>query len=76
MRMMKKERPKRCPACKKPTAWEGNPFRPFCSERCKLLDLGDWATERYRIPTAQGGEEAGGEPAASEEEEGGEGAKR
>jgi endogenous inhibitor of DNA gyrase (YacG/DUF329 family) len=39
-----------CPTCKKETAWEGNPFRPFCSERCRLLDLGKWASEEYRIP--------------------------
>jgi endogenous inhibitor of DNA gyrase (YacG/DUF329 family) len=30
--------------------WEGNPDRPFCSERCRLIDLGAWASERYRIP--------------------------
>jgi endogenous inhibitor of DNA gyrase (YacG/DUF329 family) len=30
--------------------WEGNSHRPFCSERCKLRDLGNWASERYRIP--------------------------
>lgn len=39
----------KCPMCKKETPWEGNPFRPFCSERCKLLDLGAWAKEEYRI---------------------------
>ncbi|MBZ0093487.1 MAG: DNA gyrase inhibitor YacG [Sulfuricellaceae bacterium] len=40
-----------CPICKKPTEWStNNPFRPFCSERCKLIDLGQWATESYRIP--------------------------
>ena len=38
-----------CPACRRRTAWQGNPFRPFCSERCKLHDLGNWALERYRI---------------------------
>lgn len=27
-----------------------NPSRPFCSERCKMIDLGQWATENYRIP--------------------------
>jgi endogenous inhibitor of DNA gyrase (YacG/DUF329 family) len=36
--------------CKKITTWEENPWRPFCSERCKLLDLGAWASEGYRIP--------------------------
>jgi len=30
--------------------WEGSPWRPFCSERCKLVDLAAWADERYRIP--------------------------
>ncbi|MFN3681805.1 MAG: DNA gyrase inhibitor YacG [Nitrospira sp.] len=39
-----------CPLCRKPTTWEHNPWRPFCSERCKLIDLGHWATEQYRIP--------------------------
>lgn len=39
-----------CPICKKETAWEENPFRPFCSERCRLMDLGKWASEDYRIP--------------------------
>jgi endogenous inhibitor of DNA gyrase (YacG/DUF329 family) len=40
----------RCPICKKETAWNDNPFRPFCSERCRLIDLGKWASEDYRIP--------------------------
>jgi len=40
----------RCPTCRKPTAWEGNAHRPFCSERCKLQDLGAWASERHRVP--------------------------
>lgn len=39
-----------CPACKNITTWEENPFRPFCSERCKLIDLGAWASDEYRIP--------------------------
>ena len=40
----------RCPTCRGPVAWQGNPHRPFCSERCRLVDLGSWASERYRIP--------------------------
>jgi len=40
----------RCPTCRRPAALDGNPYRPFCSERCKLLDLAAWADERYRIP--------------------------
>jgi endogenous inhibitor of DNA gyrase (YacG/DUF329 family) len=46
----------KCPVCRVEVGWEGNPFRPFCSERCKTLDLGAWLTEGYRIP----GEQAGG----------------
>ena len=40
-----------CPQCAKETEYEGNEFRPFCSERCKLLDFGAWADEGYAIPT-------------------------
>jgi len=39
-----------CPTCRKPAAWTENPNRPFCSERCRLLDLAAWADERYRVP--------------------------
>ena len=35
--------------CKKETTWDGNPFRPFCSERCRMRDLGKWASEEYCI---------------------------
>lgn len=38
-----------CPCCKNKTTWEENPWRPFCSERCKMIDLGRWAQEDYRI---------------------------
>jgi len=41
----------KCPQCGKETDYAGNDFRPFCSERCKLLDLGAWADEEYNIPT-------------------------
>jgi endogenous inhibitor of DNA gyrase (YacG/DUF329 family) len=40
----------KCPKCKKPVQWEDNPYRPFCSERCKLIDFGHWADEDYRVP--------------------------
>lgn len=40
-----------CPTCRVLTAWEGNPWKPFCSERCKTRDLGAWASETYRVPT-------------------------
>ncbi|MBS0153614.1 MAG: DNA gyrase inhibitor YacG [Nitrospira sp.] len=39
----------RCPICRRPTTWKGNSWRPFCSERCQMIDLGTWATEHYRI---------------------------
>lgn len=38
-----------CPVCKQPTTWEQNHWRPFCSERCQMTDLGTWASEGYRI---------------------------
>ena len=40
----------KCPICKKPVAPDGE-YMPFCSERCKLIDLGNWASERYMIST-------------------------
>jgi endogenous inhibitor of DNA gyrase (YacG/DUF329 family) len=39
-----------CPTCRGVTPWEGNSYRPFCSERCRLVDLDAWASGRYRIP--------------------------
>ena len=40
-----------CPVCGQPATWEENRHRPFCSERCRLIDLGRWASDVYRIPT-------------------------
>jgi endogenous inhibitor of DNA gyrase (YacG/DUF329 family) len=40
----------RCPICKQNITWEGNAFRPFCSERCKMIDLDNWLEGRYRVP--------------------------
>lgn len=40
----------RCPICKKEVALNA-PEMPFCSERCRLIDLGKWADEEYRIPS-------------------------
>jgi uncharacterized protein len=49
-----------CPTCKRPVEWsEQSPWRPFCSERCKLIDLGAWASEQHSIA---------GEPADSAED--------
>jgi endogenous inhibitor of DNA gyrase (YacG/DUF329 family) len=47
---MKPKQKHRCPICNKSIQWKNNPYRPFCSERCKLIDLGEWAAEKYRIP--------------------------
>ena len=42
-----------CPTCKKPVRWSNkNPFRPFCSERCRLIDFGAWADEKHKIAGA------------------------
>ena len=40
-----------CPGCGAPAEYSpANPWRPFCTERCRLVDLGAWASESYRIP--------------------------
>jgi endogenous inhibitor of DNA gyrase (YacG/DUF329 family) len=44
-----KSKKMKCPVCKKEAKWDDNPFRPFCSERCRLIDLGKWALGEYRI---------------------------
>ena len=38
-----------CPRCGGRSYWQGNPSRPFCSEKCKLVDLGRWSNEEYSI---------------------------
>jgi uncharacterized protein len=40
----------KCPICKKDVAPDSQ-YHPFCSERCKIIDLGNWASERYVIST-------------------------
>ena len=43
-----------CPQCGKEVVWNSDSrYRPFCSERCKLIDLGQWANEDYRIPESE-----------------------
>ena len=41
----------KCPRCGKETEFRGNVYRPFCSERCKLLDFGAWVDEEYNLPS-------------------------
>lgn len=44
-------KPVKCPTCKKEVEWStASSFRPFCSERCRLIDLGEWASEKHAIP--------------------------
>ncbi len=44
-----------CPTCKKPVEWSPEQaWRPFCCERCKLIDLGEWASESHCIPGKTG----------------------
>jgi endogenous inhibitor of DNA gyrase (YacG/DUF329 family) len=51
-----------CPTCAKSVEWTaGQHWRPFCSERCKLVDLGSWLDESHRIP--------GDEPASLPDED-------
>jgi len=39
-----------CPTCKKLVLWNDDfPYRPFCSDRCRLIDLGEWASENHKI---------------------------
>jgi endogenous inhibitor of DNA gyrase (YacG/DUF329 family) len=41
----------KCPTCKRPVEWsEESVYRPFCSDRCRLIDLGAWFGEQHRIP--------------------------
>jgi hypothetical protein len=52
-----------CPTCNAPVAWAAeNRWKPFCSERCKLIDLGQWATEKYRVPAVEQEQEPEDEP--------------
>jgi endogenous inhibitor of DNA gyrase (YacG/DUF329 family) len=53
----------RCPGCGGPARYAAdNPWRPFCSERCRGADLGAWASERYRVAATPPADE--GEPEA------------
>ncbi|HET7526414.1 MAG TPA: DNA gyrase inhibitor YacG [Burkholderiaceae bacterium] len=52
-----------CPTCGRPSAFApANRWRPFCSERCRSIDLGAWASERFRV--ARDGSTAGGDEGA------------
>ncbi len=56
----------RCPTCKKSRVYdENNPYRPFCSERCRTHDVASWADEQFKIP----GEKINPEPVSITEED-------
>lgn len=64
----------KCPRCGKLAEYTPkNPFRPFCSERCKLIDLGNWAEGKYTIPVVDTSdiedEDIEGEPSSGSDEE-------
>jgi uncharacterized protein len=56
----------KCPTCRREIDWSESPFKPFCSERCRLIDLGAWLSEERSIP----GEAAGHEPDAQRDDSG------
>ncbi len=57
-----------CPTCGKSVIWSSeSTWRPFCSDRCRLIDLGDWLDENHRIPDTPGGYGEGGSSDGAEE---------
>ncbi|MCE2780584.1 DNA gyrase inhibitor YacG [Limnohabitans sp.] len=58
-----KPRPVRCPACTGNSLYSpANPYRPFCSARCKGVDLGAWASEEFKLPDDTPPDETFGDP--------------
>ena len=49
----------KCPTCHRDVDWHSTPFRPFCSDRCRLIDLGAWLSERHAIPAEDAAAESG-----------------
>ncbi|GAB4010402.1 MAG: DNA gyrase inhibitor YacG [Bdellovibrio sp.] len=43
----------KCPYCKTEFEYQSSQFRPFCSEKCRMIDLGMWLTENYKVPSDQ-----------------------
>ncbi len=53
----------KCPVCGKDVEWkEANRYRPFCSERCKQIDLGAWADEKYKVSAVDEDEKTDSDP--------------
>jgi uncharacterized protein len=41
----------KCPTCRRQVEWsDASPYRPFCSDRCRLIDMGAWLSEQHKIP--------------------------
>jgi endogenous inhibitor of DNA gyrase (YacG/DUF329 family) len=58
-----KSRQVRCPACAGTSIYSpNNPYRPFCSARCKGVDLGAWASEEFKLPDETPPDETFGDP--------------
>jgi hypothetical protein len=51
-----RERSVTCPTCNASASWQGNAHRPFCSLTCRLVDLGVWLDEGYRVPEDEDGD--------------------
>ena len=45
-----------CPTCSEPAAWQSNAHRPFCSLTCRLIDLGVWLDDGYRVAADEDGD--------------------
>jgi uncharacterized protein len=56
----------KCPTCRREIDWTSSPFRPFCSERCRLIDLGAWLSEQRAIPEDTAPQESEGDGAPPE----------
>ena len=58
-----------CPQCGKSVKWDADyRYRPFCSERCRVIDLGAWASENYRIPVQENKDDVESEPQPGEQQ--------
>jgi uncharacterized protein len=58
----------KCPTCRRKVEWsEAQPYRPFCSDRCRLIDLGAWVSEQHKIPDESAAQDGGFESGSSDE---------
>jgi endogenous inhibitor of DNA gyrase (YacG/DUF329 family) len=58
----------KCPTCRRDVEWsDASPYRPFCSDRCRLIDLGAWLTEQHKIPDETAAAQDSMQPESGEE---------